>query len=354
MNPLALTQGYTTTKFFLSVLQKTTHRKRLMAGILQKTVIVLGILAVFVVAPAPAAESVGDYTITYTISVQEDGSALWQVEYRTLLATDTAAASFEEYATTISAEGLPQFRQLIERSASQATIANSRPMAVSDFKGTADIQTSPTGRFGVVLYSFSWKGFAEAGQDLVIGDAFAGGMYLPRDATLIIRYPAGYSVKRAEPAADRSGDSLTWYGVRSFGSGEPTVILAKESLPVTPILAALVLVIVVVAAGVFVIARKKSGVQPPGEEEPDLPGQPALLLTDAEIHSLSEQITATIRSAGGEMYQSEIVKTLGLPKSTVSSALNAMHARGLIVKVKKGRENLIRFTEPAAGSGPAR
>ena len=323
-----------------------------MAGILEKTVIVLGILAVFFIAPAPAAETPGDYSITYTISVQEDGSALWQVEYRTPLVTDAAAASFEEYATTIETEGLPQFRQLIERSAAQAAIANSRPMAVSDFKGTADIQTSPTGRFGVVLYSFTWKGFAETGPELVIGDAFAGGMYLPRDATLIIRYPAGYAVKSAEPPADRSGDSLTWYGVKSFSVGEPRVILTKESLPVTTILAVLVLVVVVAAAGAFVITRKKGRAEPAGTEEPDPPEPPALPMTDDEIHSLSEQITAALRSAGGEMYQSEIVKTLGLPKSTVSSALNEMHARGLIVKVKKGRENLIRLSGTAAGHGP--
>ena len=49
---------------------------------------------------------------------------------------------------------------------------------------------------------------------------------------------------------------------------------------------------------------------------------------------------AILQAAGGEQYQSEIVKTLGIPKSTVSSSLNLLHERGLIQKVKKGRENL--------------
>jgi uncharacterized membrane protein len=50
-------------------------------------------------------------------------------------------------------------------------------------------------------------------------------------------------------------------------------------------------------------------------------------------------------TSGGEMYQSDIVKNLGLPKSTVSTALNDLHAKKIILKVKKGRENLIRLAD---------
>jgi hypothetical protein len=34
-----------------------------------------------------------------------------------------------------------------------------------------------------------------------------------------------------------------------------------------------------------------------------------------------------------------------LPKSTVSSSLNSLHQKGVIRKVKKGRENLIRLVQ---------
>jgi uncharacterized membrane protein len=43
------------------------------------------------------------------------------------------------------------------------------------------------------------------------------------------------------------------------------------------------------------------------------------------------------------MFQSEIVKEFGVPKSAVNPALNELHARGIIVKARKGRKNLIRF-----------
>jgi uncharacterized membrane protein len=34
-----------------------------------------------------------------------------------------------------------------------------------------------------------------------------------------------------------------------------------------------------------------------------------------------------------------------MPKSTVSSTLNDLHRRGMIQKVRKGRENLIRLVD---------
>ena len=311
------------------------------------TFAILCIATVLAVSPAAAA-ALPSYTIAYTITLQDDGSALWQVEYRTPLATDEDVAAFREYAGTIDTTGLPQFRQLIERSASQATIANARSMEVTDFKGTADIQTSPTGQFGVVLYSFTWKGFAEARPELAIGDAFAGGLYLPRDATLTIRYPSGYTVKSAEPEPDRTGDGLTWYGIRSFGTGKPQVVLSREAFPVMTAAAALIIILIVAAGAVLILRRRQKQVPQaeqaiPEPEEADLPEQPTAPLSAAEIHSLEEQITTVIQASGGEMYQSGIVKALGLPKSTISSALNDMHARGRIIKIKKGRENLIRL-----------
>ena len=58
---------------------------------------------------------------------------------------------------------------------------------------------------------------------------------------------------------------------------------------------------------------------------------------------LEDRIVKLLREKGGSMYQSDIGKQLGLPKSTVSSALNELHNRNVIQKIKKGRENLIRL-----------
>ena len=297
-------------------------------------------LAVLLLCSAAAMAATPASATTYTITVQEDGSALWQLEYRTLLATDSDIAAFDNYTRELPAVYLPQVQELMQRSAVQASVAASRPMAISNVTGNAVVQTSPTGRYGVVIYSCTWAGFAKPDGTLAVGDAFAGGLYLARDNTLILRYPSGWTVTRAEPAPDDQRDGLVWYGLRTFSPGEPRVTLEKLSFPFVPAIAVLFLVCLA-GAGWLLYRRKENRVI---AEEPAEPEEPAAAsLSEAEVAGLEERILHLLESAGGEQYQSEIVKALGIPKSTVSSAVGSLHQRGIIQKVKKGRENLIRL-----------
>ena len=298
------------------------------------------VLAALLLCSAAGAAETPAYTTTYTITVQEDGSALWQIEYRTLLATDSDLAAFDTYTHELPSMYLPQVQDLMQRSAAQAAVASSRHMSISNVTGNTVVQTSPTGRYGVVVYSFAWSGFAKPDGTLAIGDAFAGGLYLAKDNTLILRYPNGWSVSRVEPAPDDQRDGLVWYGLRTFGPGEPRVTVEKSSFPLIPVIIILFM-ISLLGAGFMVYQRRKSRDVPDESSEPDEPA--ARPLSSEEAAGLEERIIAILLAAGGEQYQSEIVKALGIPKSTVSSSLNTLHQRGLIQKVKKGRENLIRL-----------
>jgi uncharacterized membrane protein len=294
-------------------------------------VLLVGIPVIAGAAPVPP-----DSSITYTISLKEDGTANWHVEYRTLLASDVDVGAFDSYARNVSFTYLPQFQDLMQRSAAQAAAATSRPMEITDFAGDTVIQTTPTGRYGVVYYSFSWKNFAKTGSDLAIGDAFAGGLYLAKDNTLVIQYPSGYTVSVAEPAPDQVRDGLIWYGQRSFGAGEPRLVFEKQGFPWLPLLLG-GLLCVLILGGLYVVLSKRRSSEPVEADDPPV------TLSETELFSLEERIIQLLKTSGGEQYQSEIVKNLGLPKSTVSATLNDLHKRGLIQKVKRGRENLIRL-----------
>jgi hypothetical protein len=293
-------------------------------------------------APAP------DSTTTYTITLRQDGSALWTVDYRTPIATGDDLNSFENYSEELKSVYLPQLVDLMQRSAAQAAAGTSRLMAVGNFTGDAVIQTSPTGRYGVVTYSFSWTNFSTTDGGLSAGDAFAGGLYLDKDSTLVVRYPPGFTVTSADPIPDQqSAEGLVWYGLRSFGPGEPRIVLAGPAFPVLPVL--FISVAIVIAAAGYVVYRKRRQ-KGDGEELPDEPEDQPASLSEAEMVSLEERITRLLRANGGEQFQSEIVRVLGMPKSTVSSTLNDLHRRGIIQKVRKGRENLIRLIAESTSS----
>jgi len=276
------------------------------------------------------------YFITYTIDVHEDGSAVWHVEYRTLLATEDDRTAFDNYSRDLQSVYLPQFQDLMTRSAAQATIATARPIKTSSFSGDAAVQTAPTGTYGVIFYSFTWNGFARPGSDINIGDAFVGGLYLEKDNTLVVRYPDSYTVKSVEPSPDQVRNGLIWYGQRSFGAGEPRIILEKQTFPLTWVVSGLGIIIIVLAGfGLFLVRRQR--------KKTDAPEEPVAVLSDGEIKTLEERIIQLLTDNGGELYQSEIVRNLSIPKSTVGVALNNLHDRGTIQKVRKGRENLIRL-----------
>ncbi|MDO9549437.1 MAG: helix-turn-helix domain-containing protein [Methanoregula sp.] len=310
-----------------------------MRRILWQRMLVFLVLLLPVALTGMAAAATPDYSITYTITVADDGSALWRVEYRTLLLSDTDTTDFDAYARDLPNVYLPQFRELMERSAAQAAVATGRNMQISGVTGDAVTQESPTGRYGVVVYTARWEGFARPGATITIGDAFGGGLYLEKDNSLVIRYPEGYTVTQAEPAPDDSRDGLVWYGQRSFGAGEPRVVLEQPAFSLLPVAAGLVLVIIIAFAGFAFYRRrtKNSGNIP---EEVPAPSP----MSENELMSIEDRIVQLLRSQGGELFQSDIVRMTGLPKSTVSTVLNDLHARSLIIKVKKGRENLIRLS----------
>lgn len=308
---------------------------------------VIAALCLICLIPPALAAAAPDYSITYTITVTDDGSALWKIEYRTPLITEEDMTTFENYSRNLNSMYLPELRDLMQRSVSQAAMGTSRDMAVNNFTGNALVQTSPTGKYGVITYSFSWTNFArKSGNELSIGDAFAGGLYLSRDNSLLIRYPQEYSVTSLSPAPDQTGDGLIWYGLRSFGPGQPSVRLTTGTFPLLPVLVGGIIALVLAIAGLILYRRGRSV---PDEgvtiTEPDETGEPAPVLTKEDLETLEERIIQLLVSHNEEMFQSEIVRVLGLPKSTVSTTLNALHQQGIIQKVRKGRENLIRLVK---------
>jgi uncharacterized membrane protein len=298
------------------------------------------VLALVVAQAAPGAQGP---TVTYTISLGEDGSAIWNMEYRTPLLSEADQAAFRNYTDQIQAVYLPEYTALMRQSAAGASTATGRPVAVSGFSADGAVQSGPTGTYGVVHYRCTWTGFARTGASLSVGDVFVGGLYLGKDHALVIRPPAGYSVAEASPAPDLTRDGLVWYGLRSFGAGEPRVELVKEPIPWIPVFITLVLA-AVLGAGIYVL-RRRSRAAPPGPAPAAAPAAVTLPGTAAPGHEmeLEDRILALLAERGGSLFQSEIGEALALPKSTVSEAVNRLHGAGRIVKVKKGRENLIRL-----------
>lgn len=296
------------------------------------------VIIYLLLAPAISAAQESEYRVTYTININSDGNAMWYVEYRTPLVSKEDFSSFDNYTAQLKQVYLKEFKDLMQRSVSDASNATSRKMVAGGFTGDAEVQSAPTGTYGIVRYSFAWTNFAkvDADKNINVGDVFVGGLYLSKDNTLVVQYPAGYAVEQVAPQPDQVRDSIVWYGIRSFKSGEPAIALSKTSSSWMPLLIA-ISVISISVAGAFIYMRKARGGKA-GDT-----GPAAESISEADMIALEDRIVNILKESGGSLHQSEIGKKLNLPKSSVSTALNHLHDKKIIQKIKKGRENLIRL-----------
>ncbi len=289
-----------------------------------------------------SASAANEYRTTYTINVKDDGAAVWNVEYRTQLFTQVDHDAFKNYSRQLNSVYLKDFKELMQNSVSAASNATSRKMMAGGFTGEASIENAPTGNYGVVDYSFTWTNFAKLDRDknIYIGDVFAGGLYLSKENALIIRYPSGYTAEMVTPQPDLVRDGMIWYGLRSFNAGEPMILL---KLPFSWMPYSIAVIVGAAAVALILIFRRKSKVINNPSIEGKGTAEDTFNSTGADMMNLENRIVALLKESGGSLFQSDIIKKLDLPKSTVSSALNELHEKKIIQKIKKGRENLIKL-----------
>ncbi|MCZ7400760.1 MAG: hypothetical protein O8C61_00895 [Candidatus Methanoperedens sp.] len=80
---------------------------------------------------------------------------------------------------------------------------------------------------------------------------------------------------------------------------------------------------------------------------------PSIPLSDMNIEDLDdeEMIRQFLLRKGGQAYQSDIVEHSKLSKSKISMVLSKMKGDGKIIKIRKGKENLIRLARPPDNEG---
>lgn len=184
-------------------------------------------------ATRAAAAPETDDTIT-RIDLSANGSAVWEISYRTRLETDTEAdeyRSFQDQFRTDTERYVTAFRDRIGDVVAGAETATDREMGLVNVSASTSIQQVPR-RWGVVTYRFRWLGFAQQTADgLRSGDVFDGGFYLAANDTLIVTAPPEYRVGNTDPSPDSSDDGqVRWTGQQSFADGRPLVV-ASEPTP---------------------------------------------------------------------------------------------------------------------------
>ncbi|WP_253738986.1 helix-turn-helix transcriptional regulator [Halohasta salina] len=314
-----------------------------------------------------------DNTVT-RIDLRPNGDAVWTIQFRTRLSTSAATEKYEAFQAAFSNDTSQYLGPFEERMTAVVAGANQqydREMRAVEFQAKTSVQEVPN-RWGIVSFQFRWEGFAaQNDEQWVVGDVFAGGLFISEGDVLEIAAPEGYTVSSSAPAPDETTDGVVqWSGREDFADGRPRVVAAPVSaLPVdSTLIPAIVGLVVVVAVGVLAVRRHRStseqstgSDQLPTDEaavDDDHTGpatasdaSPSDVTTDAEAPTGREydlvtnesQVVDVLEQHDGQMKQADIVDALDWSKSKTSRVLSEMADDGAIEKIRIGRENVIRL-----------
>jgi uncharacterized membrane protein len=350
-----------------------------------------------------AAQTITTAQTVTTIDIRENGTAFWTLEEQKPLTTQSEIIEWNlmvnESDTNMSRKNIEDFKDKINVSLEMAKNYSNRSMTIENFNISYDIAGTLPSAYGIIRYNFEWNNFSRINSsEISIGDVFSEELLgVPSvKNVLVIIFPKGYILKNSTPKPDKADDNrLIWDGTMysTFNKGEPSLVLSKivvthETLPavqhiwrnILPLLALVILIFV----GIFIFWIKKRPMRKRQTDAADIHGlkisenktEPIaenIELTEKkesqseaenneeedteltpntgdltpeylrEILSDEEMIEKYLIKIGGQAYQSEIVKESGLSKSKISIVLAKMKEEGRILKIRKGKENIIRL-----------
>ncbi len=348
--------------------------------------LILALLALVCLAYIAGAAEASSTSIR--VEVLPNGDACWTTEKKITLESPEDVAGWDATA----AQGIDGYRSEFDArmkdTVAKISAAIGRPMSVKDVNVTVEkahpyaLSDNDTMTYGIIRYQFTWTGFAMAsGGSLEAGDAFVDGFLLNKDDTITFILPPGYEVTGITPAPDdikyAFQPQVRWAGnpangtgddVRLFSSGEPSIIMRREAATMFSLdwwmLVPVILLSLAAGFGAGYILLKRQQQKP--VELPPLPDSlperplepdagaeedgPADIVPGDRYLSDEEKVVMYLEEAGGQMFQSDLVKKTDFSKSKLSMVLSDLKEKGTILKIKKGKENLIRLNRPSDGN----
>lgn len=283
-------------------------------------------------------------SVVMRAEVAANGTATWRVEYRIRLDDPATTAAFRDLqrdVRTNAAVASEAFYDRLRASVESAEAATGREMDGSDFAVRATVREFPRA-YGVVVYSFRWRGFAGVNEGRIIaGDALAG-FFLDESERLEVAWPRGYELDDVRPPPEASRDrSVVWDGPTSFGGGEPHVALTETAWPGRSLVRVGAAVVAVALAGALAwrLRDRVSALS--------LPAGTRLGDDDRrELMSNEERVVDLLEERGGRVKQRDVAEALDWTETKTSYVISNLREEGRVHSFRLGRENVLSLSDP--------
>lgn len=327
-----------------------------------------------------AASAMAQSSTSIKVEVKTNGDSIWITEKKIPLTTPEDIANWDATANNSIDVYRADFEMRMKDYVAHISGAIGRPMEVQGVNVMVEksqpyaISDNTSITYGTIRYTFTWTHFATVrGNAIEVGDAFVDGFLLNKDDSIKFILPPNYRTTSVSPAYDDMKDKyqpeITWYAnsgnntdIRIFGPGEPSVTIRQSAGSVMGfdwwmLIPAIILSAIAGFAAAFFLFRKKEAPDAPlpilemplTVEKSSEPSPEESEPIDSErFMSDEEKIIRYLEESGGQMFQSDLVKKTDFSKSKLSMVLSDLKERGTIIKIKKGKENLIRINKAPA------
>jgi hypothetical protein len=324
---------------------------------------------------AVSQQGVDTDSVRLIVSVAENGSATWTVQYWTRLDDENTTAAFESLQRDIESNPSnfsDRFASRMRSTVRASENATGREMTATGFDVQAETRTPPD--YGVIVYTFRWDGFAAVdGETIRVGDAIEG-LFLDERTRLVIEWPDAYATADVSPSPDeRRDDAAVWRGAEtSFVSGEPSVVLRPAPTVTTTsggdggsgdggsggdgggattpssdggsMLPLVGLGLLVVGAVAWRYRDRFGGTEPAttaANGGSDGGGE----ASDEDLLSNEERVLQFVREQGGRVKQQEIVEAFDWTEARTSQIVRDLRDDGSLEGFRLGRENVLKIPD---------
>ena len=296
--------------------------------------------------------------LRYEVTLAEDGTAAWTVEYRYRL-DDEESVDWEELQADIEdrpTSYLEAFEEDVASDVAEAEAETDRNMLTTGFTIETD-ETSTAPEYGYVRIAFEWDSFAHVEVNRIeVGDAL-GWLELDERVIFDVSWPEEYNETTVEPTPDdRRETAAIWHGEETdFRDDEPRIEVIETGgepietnegsdllVPFPWLLVAGAAVLVVAGAGWWMTR----GDDPTESAEPTQSGEsPQPDRPPPELLSNEERVLWLLEEQGGRMKQQEVVSELEWTEAKTSQVVGQLREDGEIEVFRIGRENVLALPE---------
>ena len=294
--------------------------------------------------------------LKYEITLKEDGSADWIVEYRYRLDDDNESVDWQELEADVEERPdayLTSFEADVAEDVTEAENETERTMRITNFAIETD-ETSTAPEYGYVRITFEWESFAHVELNRIeAGDAL-GWLELDDRVILDVAWDEEYNETAVEPTPDdRRETAVIWYGEETdFRDGEPRlevietggepVEATEESnwiAPVPWLAIAGAVVLTVAGAGWWMTRGRRSVAEP--TETAENGGPIESNRPPPELLSNEERVLRLLEDRGGRVKQQEVVSELEWTEAKTSQVVGQLREDDEIEVFRIGRENVL-------------